>query len=45
MWEPSDAEPPTGGTVTKLQFAWGHVELLQEVLSISRMHLTEGDIP
>ena len=35
----------SGGTVTKLKFAWGHIELLQEVLSISRMHLTEGDIP
>ena len=39
----------SGGTVTKLDLAWGHIwghiELLQEVLSMSRMHSIEVDIP
>ena len=38
----------SGGTVTKLDLAWGHIwghiELLQEVLSMSRMHSIEVDI-
>ena len=48
-WEPKPSPTlklgTTGGNETKLKFAWGHIGLLQEVLSISRMHLIEGDIP
>ena len=40
---------PSGGIVTKLILAWGHIwvhiELLQELLSMSRMHSIEVDIP
>ena len=39
----------SGGIVTKLILAWGHtwdhIELLQALLSVSRMHSIEVDIP